>query len=181
EHDEDPNYAAPLRDIKGMFGMLPNMLARMVNLPGLLSTYLAGYNAFRGSGLGPVEQEVVLLTISRFNRCTYCVAAHSIGADMAKAPAELVEALRAGATLPDARLDALAVFTTVMLERRGEPSRDELATFLAAGFAEPDVLAIVLAIAVKTISNYTNHLFSTPIDAVFAHRSWDAPGDDEPR
>jgi len=31
----------------------------------------------------------------------------------------------------------------------------------------------VLAIAVKTISNYTNHLFDTPVDAAFA--SYDLP------
>jgi len=30
----------------------------------------------------------------------------------------------------------------------------------------------VLAIAVKTLSNYANHLFHTPVDAIFAGRTW---------
>jgi hypothetical protein len=30
---------------------------------------------------------------------------------------------------------------------------------------------VVLAVAVKTISNYTNHLFHTPLGARFAHRA----------
>jgi hypothetical protein len=30
----------------------------------------------------------------------------------------------------------------------------------------------VLAIAVKTISNYTNHLFETAVDAPFKAREW---------
>jgi len=34
------------------------------------------------------------------------------------------------------------------------------------------VLQIVLAIAVKTISNYTNHLFDTALDAAFQRRAW---------
>ncbi len=43
-----------------------------------------------------------------------------------------------------------------------------LQAFLTAGFQEKDVLYIVLAIAVKTLSNYSNHAFATPVDAVFA-------------
>jgi len=30
----------------------------------------------------------------------------------------------------------------------------------------------VLAIAVKTLSNYANHLFHTPVDDLFATRTW---------
>ncbi len=41
-------------------------------------------------------------------------------------------------------------------------------SFLGAGFQEKDVLYIVLAIAVKTLRNYSNHAFATPVDAVFA-------------
>jgi hypothetical protein len=31
---------------------------------------------------------------------------------------------------------------------------------------------VLLAVAVKTISNYTNHLFHTPVDDLFAARAW---------
>lgn len=34
------------------------------------------------------------------------------------------------------------------------------------------MLEIALAIALKTLSNYTNHLLGTPIDALFARRVW---------
>jgi len=43
---------------------------------------------------------------------------------------------------------------------------------LAAGYTETDILEVLLAVAVKTISNYTNHLFHTPVDSVFARRAW---------
>ena len=119
----------------------------------------------------------MLLAISRANRCAYCVAAHSTAADIAKLPTEVTDALRAGDPLPDARLDArldaLATFTTTMVDTRGLPSRAEVEAFLAAGFNERDILQVVLAIAVKTLSNYSNHLFHTPVDPVFAHRAWD--------
>jgi uncharacterized peroxidase-related enzyme len=174
EDDPEPAVAAVLQKAKAGIGMIPNMYANMANVPGLLETYLTGYDAFRtGSAFTPTEQEVVLLAISRFNGCTYCVAAHSAGADRARVPAEITDALRAGQPLPDAKLDALATFTTAMVATRGLPRRDDVQAFLDAGYSEADILQILLALAVKTISNYSNHLFHTPVDAVFAHRAWE--------
>lgn len=94
-------------------------------------------------------------------------------ADGAKVPTGVTDALRSGERLPDARLDALATFTTTMVEKRGLPSAADAEAFLAAGYDETHVLQILLAIAVKTISNYTNHLFHTPLDEMFASRTWD--------
>jgi alkylhydroperoxidase family enzyme len=59
-----------------------------------------------------------------------------------------------------------------MLITRGRPSAHDLEQFLTAGYTELFVLEIILAIAVKTISNYSNHLFDTPLDEVFSHRIW---------
>lgn len=172
--DEDPAIAGVLAKVKAQFGMIPTMYAEMANVPGLLDTYRTGYDAFRQeSGFSPAEQEVVLLAISRFNGCAYCVTAHSALADMAKVPTEITDAVRNGERLPDARLDALATFTTIMVDKRGLPSRADVQSFLDAGFTEGDVLQVVLAITVKTISNYTNHLFHTPVEPAFAHRAWE--------
>ena len=174
ETDDDPAVAAVLSKTKAGLGMIPNMYANMANAPGLLGTYLFGYAAFRAeSGLSPAEQETVFLAISEANGCSYCVAAHSTVADMAKVPAEVTDALRAGASLPDPKLDALAAFTRVMLDTRGLPNTADVDAFLAAGFSEHHILHIVLALAVKTISNYSNHLFHTPVDAAFGARIWD--------
>jgi uncharacterized peroxidase-related enzyme len=174
DSDDDPTIAAVLSKVKAELGTIRNMYARMANVPGLLETYRVGYEAFRqDSGFTSVEQQVVLLAISRANGCTYCVAAHSAAADKAKAPAEVTDALRNGEPVPDPRLDALATFATTMVVKRGLPSRADVDAFLAAGFGERDILQIVLAVAFKTISNYTNHLFHTPVDAAFARRAWD--------
>lgn len=171
--DADPAIDAVLSKAQSKMGFLPNMYRNMANAPGLLETYMAGYDAFRNdSGLSPAEQETVLLSISRTNGCDYCVAAHSMLADMSKVPTEVTDALRDGRTLPDARLDALATFTTAMVESRGLPTAADLDAFLAAGFTEVDVLQVLLAISVKTISNYTNHLFHTEVDTAFAGRVW---------
>lgn len=165
---------AILENAQAQVGFIPNMYARMVNAPGLLATYLDGYERFRQqSGFTPVEQEVVFLTVSRENGCEYCVNAHSTIADhMSKVPMAVTDALREGAPIPDARLAALSVFVQAMVRQRGLPSRVQVAAFLSAGYTERQILEIVLAIAVKTLSNYANHLFHTPLDSAFAARAW---------
>lgn len=50
--------------------------------------------------------------------------------------------------------------------------RADVQHFLDAGYSERHILEIILAISVKTLSNYANHLFHTPIDGVFAGRAW---------
>ncbi len=155
-------------------GMIPNMYANMVNSPGLLETYLFGYNLFRKeSGFTPAEQEVVLLTISRVNECTYCMAAHSMIAEVAsKAPAQVISALRTDQPLKDQKLASISRFTRLMVESRGRPTDQDVQTFTAAGYTERHVLEIILAIAVKTISNYGNHLFHTELDQRFEKYVW---------
>ncbi|RCW24082.1 putative peroxidase-related enzyme [Ciceribacter lividus] len=172
----EPTVKALLDGTRKSLGFVPNMYTNMANSSGLLDTYMVGYKHFRAeSHLAPAEQEVVLLTISHENRCQYCMAAHSmVGEKMSNVPAAVLSALRAGNILPDARLQALSVFTRLMVKGRGNPSPGELQVFLAAGFSERHVLEIILAIAVKTISNYANHLFHTELDAVFSGYRWDA-------
>lgn len=165
-----------LEEAKTRLGFIPNMYGAMANSPGLLDTYVHGYNLFRSqSGFTPAEQEVVFLAISRENGCTYCVAAHSFIADkMSGVPAAVTDAIRDGKPIPDAKLAKLHDFARLMVQRRGLPRVEDVNEFLAAGYSEKQVLEIVLALAVKTLSNYANHMFHTPVDAVFAGRTWEA-------
>lgn len=170
----DPKARAVLEKAKAQVGFIPNMYALMVNSPGLLETYLNGYAHFRNeSGLTPAEQEVIFLTISHENGCTYCVAAHSMIADrMSKVPAEVTNAIREEHRIPDPKLAALSTFTRTMVATRGLPTHANVKAFLDAGYTERHILEIILAIAVKTLSNYSNHLFHTPLDKMFANHTW---------
>ena len=163
-----------LEDVIKKNGQVPNMYANMINSPGVLETYLHGYNAFRTeSGFTPVEQEVVFLTISYENSCDYCMAAHSFIADkMSKVPEDVTNAIREGRKIEDSKLHALSVFTKEIFQTRGRPSAEAVNHFLQAGYDERKILEIVLALAVKTLSNYSNHLFSTEVDPMFQARSW---------
>jgi len=169
--------AKPLLEAaKKQTGMVPNMYENMANFPALLETYGNGYNLFRKEGgFTPVEQEVIFLTISKENGCDYCMAAHSIVADMiSKVPVEVTEAIRNDTRIPDAKLNILSKFTSSMLLKRGRPSEEDVQEFLMADYTEKHILAIILAISVKTISNYSNHIFQTEVDTMFKAREWSA-------
>ncbi|MDT8399860.1 MAG: carboxymuconolactone decarboxylase family protein [Pseudomonadales bacterium] len=163
-----------LEKAKAQVGFIPNMYAGMAHCPGLLETYLHGYGAFKQeSGLTSAEQEIVFLAISLENGCEYCVGAHSmLAATRSGVPAATIEAMRAGTAIPDAKQAALAHFTRFMVSSRGLPSKAEAKKFLDAGFTEKNILEILLAIAVKTISNYSNHMLHTPLDAPFKDWEW---------
>lgn len=155
-------------------GFIPNMYKSMGQNPALLETYIFGYNSFRAnSAFNSVEQEVVFLSVAYENNCEYCTAAHSFIADkMSKVPTEVTDAIRDGKQVPDVKLATLSKLTRSLTANRGIVSQDEIDEFLAVGYSEAHVLGIIAGIAVKTISNYSNHNTNPELDAAFAGRVW---------
>jgi len=49
-----------------------------------------------------------------------------------------------------------------------------IAAFQEAGYDAQQVLEVVLGVGMKTLSNYTNHIAGTELDAAFQHRAWRA-------
>ena len=173
ENDPDAAVAEPLRRAREQMGMVPNMYAAMANFPPLLEVYQHGSELFRSqSGFTPAEQQVVLLAISRANESHYCVAAHSALAHKAGVPDQSIDAIRSDRPIADAKLEALRSFVRTMVRTRGNPTKEDTERFLRAEFSEEQILGVILAIGVKTLSNYTNHIFHTEVDAAFASRRW---------
>jgi len=154
--------------------MIPNLYKAMANAPEILQAYMDGDKSFReNSGFTPTEQEVILLVISYENGCEYCMAAHSTMADFySNVPQEVTNAIREDKPIEDKKLGALAGITREVLLSRGRPKPSAVEDFIAAGYSEKQLLDIVLAISVKTLSNYTNHLFNTPVDKAFKAREF---------
>ena len=163
-----------LEKTKKGLGFVPNMYEKMGNNPALLDAYTYSYNAFRtNSGFTPVEQEVVFLSVAYENNCEYCMAAHSfVGDMMSKVPTEVTNAIREGKQIPDVKLAALSKLSKLLTGNRGIVSEAEIDAFLAVGYSEINVLGIITGIAVKTMSNYSNHLTNPKVDAAFSGRTW---------
>jgi len=48
----------------------------------------------------------------------------------------------------------------------------EIAAFYAVGYTHRQLLEVVLGLAQKVMSNYTNHIADTPLDQAFAQAAW---------
>lgn len=171
-----PEAARPIFEgVKNAFGFVPNLQAHMAESPELLAGYSALWDLFSKSSLTVHEQQVVYLTANFENECHYCMAGHTTLAKMQKMEAGVIDALRAGTPLPDARLEALHRFTTLVVRNRGWVDAADVDAFLAAGYTRRAVLDVVLGVATKVMSNYTNHIVHTPLDAFMAGNEWTKP------
>jgi len=170
-----PILDAALKDL----GFIPNLYAHLAESPAALEAYKQLGALLEKSAFTPVEQQTILLAVSVENRCGYCVAAHSfIARNMVKADAAIISALRSGGSLPDAKLNTLATYVRAVVRERGwVTGSPELKAFFAAGYTQQHALEVVLGVAMKTLSNYANHLTDTPVDAAFASETWKAPDD----
>jgi AhpD family alkylhydroperoxidase len=168
-----PETAQPVLDaVTGMFGFLPNLLGVMATSPALAEAYTALSGIFEKSGLNPAERQVVLLTVSRFHACHYCMAAHSVAAEMQQVPADVVAAIRTDHPIADAKLQALRVYVNRLIEKRGWIDEQEMGEFLAAGYAPSHALDVLVGVGQKTLSNFTNHIAQTPLDTAFEQHAW---------
>ena len=70
-------------------------------------------------------------------------------------------------------MSALRDFTRAVVEKRGRVAEEEVKAFLAAGFTKAQVLEVILAVAFKLISNYTNQVADIPLDEAFQAYCWD--------
>jgi uncharacterized peroxidase-related enzyme len=169
-----PEGARPvLEGASKALGFVPNLYAKMAESPAVLNAYTALGDLFEKSSLNKTEQQVVSLAASVENGCEFCVAAHSVIAkNMVGVDATIVDALRAGTVLPDAKLNALAVFTRATVAERGWVGGAPLEAFLGAGYTAQQSLDVVLGVTMKTLSNYTNHLTGTEVNPQFAAETW---------
>ena len=159
--------------VKG-FGMLPNLHGVLAESPNTLEAYKTLHGLFQKSSFDNDELTVIWQTINVENACHYCVPAHTAIGHMMKIDEALIAALRNDQPLGNEKLQVLKDTTLIMIRNRGHISDAELEKFYAAGHTQAQVLEIILGIAQKTISNYTNHIANTPVDEPFQKFEWKA-------
>jgi uncharacterized peroxidase-related enzyme len=157
-----------LKAIKKGFGFIPNLMATFANSPAVLNGYMAMDAAWEKSSFTAKERHIILLATSVENHCDYCKAAHStILKGMMKVDAQIVAAIRENKTLPDTKLNALVNFTRALVKERGYVPETVKADFLKQGYTEVQMMEVTVGVALKTVSNYTDHLNPVTIDAGF--------------
>ena len=166
--EEDSVQAAPaLAKIGEAFGFVPNLARAIAVEPAALEGYLAMLHALAATSLDPIAQQVAMAAASRANGAEYGVAVHATLAAKAGAPATVVTALRAGAPLPDLKLDAVRRFATAVASNRTQVSDGDVQALTSAGFDRRAAVAIALAAGAKTLANAVAHLAHPAIDVGF--------------
>lgn len=169
-----PSESKPLLEnsIKG-FGMIPNLHGVMAESPQLLEGYQILHSLAQKTSFSPTELTVVWQTINVEHECHYCVPAHTMIANMMEIPADVTEALRNETPLPTTELETLRDTVLIITRGRGVISKEQQEDFFQAGFTQQNVLEIILILSQKVMSNYTNHIAETAIDAPFQEFGWD--------
>lgn len=158
-----PAASKPLLEgVKQAWGFIPQLQGTMAESPVTLEAYDTLFGLVAKSSFTPAEQQVVYLAINVFHGCEYCTSGHTWLARNAKLDEAAIQALRNETPIPDARLQALRAFAEAVVRERGFAGDAAVDAFIAAGFTRAQVLEVVMIIATKTISNYTNHLTHTP-------------------
>lgn len=86
-------------------------------------------------------------------------------------PTEVIAAVRKGIPISDSKLNALVTLVRELVRERGYAKGETIQKFLAAGYTKEHVMELLLGIALKTISNYLDHISPTPVDRAFAGES----------
>lgn len=173
DFESAPEGSKPLLEkSQKAFGRLPGLHKVLAESPQAYEAYQMLHKLFTETDFDADEMTVVWQAINVENECHYCVPAHTGIAKMMKVSDELSDALRNETPLPNAKLEALRTFTVQMLRNRGNMTPDQMNAFFDAGYGHRAVLDVILAMAQKTMSNYTNHVAQTPVDEVFHPLKW---------
>ena len=168
--------AALLDGVQKAWGFVPNLHRVLAESPAALEAYGALWGIAERTSFTPAERNLVYLAIIYENACEYCMAGHSNLSRMAGVEADHIAAVRENRPIADAKLEALRSFAAKVTRQRGVVSEADIAAFKAAGYSNQSLLDVLVLAATKLISNYTNHIADTPLDAFMKGAEWKAPG-----
>lgn len=169
-----PEKSIPLIEkSKAAFGRLPGLHSVLAGSPAAFEGYQVLHRLFaEETAFDADEKTVVWQAINVEHACHYCVPAHTGIAKMMKVDDAIADALRDETALPTAKLEALRTFTLAMVRERGNVSDETLQAFYDAGYEQRHVLEVILGLAQKVMSNYTNHIANTPVDPIMEKFAW---------
>ena len=171
--EASPTTSQPLLNaVKQQLGSVPNMFRLIGNSPAALEGYLGLNGALSKGQLDPKTRTRIAMAVAEANGCDYCLSAHTyLGTNLAKLDATELTANRDGSS-SDAKAAAALRFARKLVTERGHVSAADIDTVKAAGYSGPEVIEIVLHVALNTLTNYVNTAIGTDIDfPVVAHRT----------
>ena len=166
---------AALREVQRQRGHVPQLHGLLAQSEAALRGYMELGAQLSKASLTALERQVVMLQANHFRQAPYCMAGHSAIAEALGMPLSWIEALREGQPVPDARTEALRQFTLGLLQERGDVSDAQWAAFNAAGYGTEQALEVILALSLKTLSNFASRMAALGPDTGLQPMAWQAP------
>ena len=124
--------------IKGAFGVVPNMFKTIGNSEAALDSMWTSFGALGKGRLGAKLGEQIAVYVADINRCQYCLSAHTVlGKNAGATEAEMASA-QAGES-SDQRTQAALNFTKKIVIEKGSISKGDVEEVKAAGFDDGEV------------------------------------------
>ncbi|MBN8644266.1 MAG: carboxymuconolactone decarboxylase family protein [Planctomycetes bacterium] len=152
-----------LQAVKGKLGLIPNMTKAMANAPAALDGYLAFSGALSHGVLSARVREQIAILTAEYNRCHYCLSAHTAIAKMVGLP-EGDAAQARDAKAADAKTTAILTFAKAILVSNGSPRPDQFEAARKAGVSDAEIAEIIANVALNYYTNIFNKAAGTEVD-----------------
>ena len=156
-----------LQKVQSLYGLIPNLFSYMAEAPESIHAYIYLNDVIKASSLSAQEQQIALFTVSHLNGCSFCTGAHRFMGKKAGLNNGIFNAIQNEELLEEPKFNALVTYVTQSFEQRGKLSGPQLEAFLQAGFTKKNIFEINLIFAIKTLSNYSNHLTQPSLNPEF--------------
>ncbi|WP_109301432.1 carboxymuconolactone decarboxylase family protein [Aquimarina sp. AU474] len=149
-------------NLQNALGFVPNIYAAMAHSNDALKNYLEFSNA--KTSFSKKEKEVIDLAVSQVNDCRYCQSAHTAISKMNGFNDDQIIELRSGKASWDHKYDTLASISKSIAISRGKISEEETAKFYEVGYTKENLVDLVMAIGIITITNLFHNITQVDID-----------------
>ncbi|MFT5289587.1 MAG: putative peroxidase-related enzyme [Planctomycetota bacterium] len=167
---QDTRKEELLAGAESKYGFVPNLLRQLSTSTAALELYTQGQATLsaEGSRLSGKERNLVQLTVSEINDCGYCKAAHSAIGRMDGVDSSVLAAVSAGQSIEASEGGDYVAAARLLIEKQGHLSGEDLARLEKQGIDREVLFEIIGSIAIKTVSNWVNHIARTKVDAEFS-------------
>jgi uncharacterized peroxidase-related enzyme len=145
-----------LAQTKKTLGATPNMTTMMAIDPAVLRGWLALNSALGEGVLSPAAREQLAIATAEYNRCEYCLSAHTfLGERVGKLDDSELDLAR-HAKSSDPHTAALLTLSDAIVRGRGTIDDTVLQTARDAAVTDAEIAEVIAHIAINTFTNYFN-------------------------
>ncbi|MFJ9539816.1 carboxymuconolactone decarboxylase family protein [Streptomyces sp. NPDC101225] len=148
--------------MKATIGVIPNMTQYMANSPAVVKAWMTLSGALDEGVLPAAVRHRLALSSAEYNRCTYCLSAHTfLAKNVAKLDRAEIERARDAAS-DDPHTDAVLKLSDAIARGRGSVAEEDVKEARAAGVTDAEVTEIIGNLALNLLTNYFNRFNDTP-------------------